>query len=235
MSIVCNFSKPTADQPSLLNFDEVSTLFHEFGHALHSLLSQVEYRSLAGTNVYLDFVELPSQIFENWAEEEESLKLFAHHWKTGELLPMNLFQALKNSQKFIVGYSAMRQINFATLDMAWYTHPPQAGESVAAFEERATKETMLLPRVAGTNISAGLRIFLVADTLRATTVTNGQRPWTRTPLSFSKSEVSSTETPRPNSKNLFYLRGAATTRCGSTKNFVTLSGSGGFAPPGWAA
>ena len=153
VSIVCNFSKPTADQPSLLNFNEVSTLFHEFGHALHSLLSQVEYRSLAGTNVYLDFVELPSQILENWAEEEESLKLFAHHYKTGELIPMELVERLKNSQKFLVGYAAMRQVNFALLDMAWYTNPPLKGVSVAEFEVQATKDSFLLPRVAGTNIS----------------------------------------------------------------------------------
>jgi len=153
VSIVCNFSKPTADQPSLLNFNEVSTLFHEFGHALHSLLSQVEYRSLAGTNVYLDFVELPSQILENWAEEEESLKLFAHHYQTGELIPMELVERLKDSQKFLVGYAAMRQVNFALLDMAWYTHPPPKGVTVADFELQATKDSFLLPRVAGTNIS----------------------------------------------------------------------------------
>ncbi len=153
VSIVCNFSKPTADQPSLLNFNEVSTLFHEFGHALHSLLSQVEYRSLAGTNVYLDFVELPSQILENWAEEEESLELFAHHYKTGELIPMELVERLKNSQKFLVGYAAMRQVNFALLDMAWYTHPPPKGVTVADFELQATKDSLLLPKVAGTNIS----------------------------------------------------------------------------------
>jgi len=154
VSIVCNFSKPTGDQPSLLDFNEVLTLFHEFGHALHSLLSQVEYRTLAGTNVYLDFVELPSQILENWAEEEESLKLFAHHYKTNELIPMELIERLKNSQKFLVGYAAMRQVNFALLDMAWYTNPPDvSGEGVAAFEERVTKDSHLLPRVPGTNIS----------------------------------------------------------------------------------
>lgn len=153
VSIVCNFSKPTTEQPSLLNFNEVTTLFHEFGHALHSLLSQVEYRSLAGTNVYLDFVELPSQILENWAEEEESLKLFAHHYKTGELIPMDLVESLKKSQKFLVGYSAMRQVNFALLDMAWYANPPAQGTSVEDFELAATKESFLLPRVTGTNIS----------------------------------------------------------------------------------
>lgn len=154
VSIVCNFTKPTADQPSLLTFDEVSTLFHEFGHALHSLLSQVEFRSLAGTNVFLDFVELPSQILENWAEEEESLKLFATHYQTGEVIPMELIERLKNSQKFQVGYATLRQLNFAYLDMAWYTEPPKTKAEFDAFEEKATARTRLLPRVSGTNISA---------------------------------------------------------------------------------
>jgi peptidyl-dipeptidase Dcp len=154
VAIVCNFTKPTAEAPSLLSFDEVSTLFHEFGHALHSLLSQVEFRTLAGTNVYLDFVELPSQILENWAEEEESLKLFAFHYKTGELIPMDLIEKLKRSQKFQVGYAAVRQINFGFLDLAWYTNPPSKIEDFDKFEEQVTARTRLLPRVPGTNISA---------------------------------------------------------------------------------
>ncbi|MGZ3723310.1 MAG: M3 family metallopeptidase, partial [Bdellovibrionales bacterium] len=154
VSIVCNFSKPTGDQPSLLTFDEVSTLFHEFGHGLHSLLSQVEFRSLAGTNVYLDFVERPSQIFENWAEEAESLKLFAFHYKTGELIPTELVEKLKRSQKFLVGYHTIRQLNFALLDMAWYSNPPNSDQSVVDFENKVTESCRLLPPVAGTNISA---------------------------------------------------------------------------------
>jgi peptidyl-dipeptidase Dcp len=156
VSIVCNFSKPTASEPSLLTFDEVTTLFHEFGHSLHSLLSQVEFRSLAGTNVYLDFVELPSQILENWAEESESLRLFAHHYKTGQLIPVELMERLKRAQKFLVGYYTMRQLNFAFLDMAWYSQPPPPGVSVAEFEDRATP-SRLLPAVDGTNISAAFQ------------------------------------------------------------------------------
>lgn len=154
VSIVCNFTKPTADQPSLLTFDEVSTLFHEFGHGLHSLLSQVEFRSLAGTNVYLDFVELPSQFFENWAEEIEALKLFAVHYKTGETIPMELITRLKNSQKFLVGYMTLRQLTFSYLDMAWYTAPPEPSESIADFEDRVTRSARLIPKVEGTNASA---------------------------------------------------------------------------------
>lgn len=154
VSIVCNFTKPTKATPSLLTFDEVSTLFHEFGHSLHSLLSQVEFRSLAGTNVYLDFVELPSQILENWAEEPESLKLFAFHYKTGELIPPALVEKLKRSQQFLAGYYTVRQLNFAFLDMAWYTNPPSADQSVMEFENKVTAPCQLLPRVEGINISA---------------------------------------------------------------------------------
>lgn len=153
ISIVCNFTKPTVDQPSLLTFDEVRTLFHEFGHALHGLLSQVEHRSFAGTSVYLDFVELPSQILENWAEEEESLRLFAFHYKTGETIPMELIDRLKRAQKFLVGYSAVRQLNFALLDLAWFTNPPGPKEDIATFEARMTEPTRLLPAVRGANIS----------------------------------------------------------------------------------
>lgn len=155
VSIVCNFTKPTADKPSLLTFDEVSTLFHEFGHALHSLLSQVEYRTFAGTNVYLDFVELPSQIFENWAEEEESLRLFARHYQTGAPIPPELIARLKASQLFAVGLNGLRQLNFATLDMAWFTTPPAETESVTDFENRVTADTQVFPPVAGTNVSVG--------------------------------------------------------------------------------
>jgi peptidyl-dipeptidase Dcp len=153
VSIVCNFTKPTGDTPSLLTFDEVSTLFHEFGHGLHSLLSQVEFRSLAGTNVFLDFVELPSQILENWAEEAESLKLFAFHYKTGELIPKELVDKLKRSQMFLAGYYTVRQLNFAFLDMAWYTNPPNTDVSILEFEKKATEACQLLPRAPGTNIS----------------------------------------------------------------------------------
>ncbi len=153
VSIVCNFTKPTSDEPSLLNFDEVLTLFHEFGHALHSLLSQVEFRSLAGTNVYLDFVELPSQILENWADEKESLELYAHHYKTGALIPHELVERLRRSQKFLVGYNAIRQLNFAYLDLAWFLSPPAKQDDFATFEQQATAPCQLLPRVEGANIS----------------------------------------------------------------------------------
>lgn len=153
VSIVCNFSKPTADKPSLLTYDEVRTLFHEFGHALHSLLSQCTYRSLSGTSVYWDFVELPSQIMENWTLEEESLKLFARHYKSDELIPESLVKKLKAAQAFQTGYACVRQLKFATLDMKWHTTDPKKISNVVDFETESTKGLNLLERVEGTNMS----------------------------------------------------------------------------------
>lgn len=154
VSIVCNFSKPTENTPSLLTFEEVRTLFHEFGHALHALLSRVQHRSLAGTNVYLDFVELPSQIMENWAEEPEALKFFAHHYKTGELIPSELMERLQRSQKFLTGYMAIRQLGFAYLDLAWFLNPPPDSVSMDEFEQNVMAPLKLLPPIPGASQSA---------------------------------------------------------------------------------
>lgn len=120
VAIVCNFTKPTEDKPSLLAFHEVLTLFHEFGHALHGLLSDCHYRTLSGTNVYWDFVELPSQIMENWIKEKECLDLFAEHFETGEKIPNEIIEKIKKSNQFMEGYSTFRQLSFAGLDMAWH-------------------------------------------------------------------------------------------------------------------
>lgn len=154
ISIVCNFTKPTGDTPSLLTFDEVTTLFHEFGHALHGLLSKVEFRALAGTNVYLDFVELPSQIMENWAEEEDLLKIYAIHYKTGEPLPPEKLAKLKKAQLFQAGYLALRQLQFAFLDMAWFTRPEAASETLESFERKILRGLDIFPEIPGTNISS---------------------------------------------------------------------------------
>lgn len=153
ISIVCNFTKPTEDKPSLLTFDEVSTLFHEFGHALHGLLSQCTYRSHAGTNVYWDFVELPSQIMENWALEPEALRMFARHYQTEEPIPVELVKKLRRSSQFQAGYRTMRQLNFAFLDMAWHNQDPSQIKSVVDFEKEVTQKTRLLPAQEGTNSS----------------------------------------------------------------------------------
>jgi len=152
ISIVCNFTKPSADSPSLLTFNEVLTLFHEFGHALHGMLADTKYESLSGTNVLWDFVELPSQIMENWCYEKECLDLFAKHYKTGELIPANLIERLKESASFMEGYATLRQVGFATLDMTWHgTDPSEL--SVGDFEEEVFAKTQLLPRQADTNMS----------------------------------------------------------------------------------
>lgn len=153
VSIVCNFTKPTPTKPSLLTYDEVRTLFHEFGHALHGMLSECTYPSLSGTSVYWDFVELPSQIMENWVGEKEGLDLFARHYETNAPMPADLIEKLKASQRFQAGYMSCRQIQFALMDMAWHSTNPEQIKDVDAFEEAATAETRLFPKVPGTNSS----------------------------------------------------------------------------------
>ena len=154
ISIVCNFTRPTASAPSLLTFNELTTLFHEFGHALHGMLSKVTYPSLSGTNVARDFVELPSQLMENWCYEEETLRLFATHYQTGEPLPIEWVQKIKDAGVFMEGLLSMRQLNFGVLDMAWHTYPHlERLEDVRTFEQTVAKETQLYPTVEAMCIS----------------------------------------------------------------------------------
>ena len=154
ISIVCNFTRPTASAPSLLTFNELTTLFHEFGHALHGMLSKVTYPSLSGTNVARDFVELPSQLMENWCYEEETLRLFATHYQTGEPLPIEWVQKIKEASVFMEGLLSVRQLNFGFLDMAWHTYPHlERLEDVHTFEQTVTKETQLYPTVEAMCIS----------------------------------------------------------------------------------
>lgn len=153
ISIVCNFTKPTKSKPSLLTFNEVTTLFHEFGHALHGMLARSTYESLSGTSVFWDFVELPSQIFENWCYEKECLDLFAKHYQTGEKISPELIEKIKNAANFQQGYMTVRQISFALLDMAYHSKNPEAISDISAFEEMVMKNTDVLPRVPGTMVS----------------------------------------------------------------------------------
>ena len=154
ISIVCNFTRPTASAPSLLTFNELTTLFHEFGHALHGMLSKVTYPSLSGTNVARDFVELPSQLMENWCYEEETLRLFATHYQIGEPLPIEWVQKIKEAGVFMEGLLSVRQLNFGFLDMAWHTYPHlERLEDVCTFEQTVTKETQLYPTVEAICIS----------------------------------------------------------------------------------
>jgi peptidyl-dipeptidase Dcp len=159
IAIVCNFTKPTKDQPSLLSFDEVTTLFHEMGHAMHGMLSDVSYVSLAGTNVLWDFVELPSQLQENWAYQKETLDMFAAHYQTGAKIPADLIQKLNDSKNFMGGWGGLRQTNLGYLDMAWHTSDPTTIEDVASFEDRVTADTTLFKRQAGPTSAAFSHLF----------------------------------------------------------------------------
>ncbi|MBY0317050.1 MAG: M3 family metallopeptidase [Bdellovibrionales bacterium] len=153
VSIVCNFTKPTKDAPSLLTLNEVQTLFHEFGHALHALLSDGHYPSISGTNVLWDFVELPSQIMENWALEKETLDSFAKHYKTGELLPSDLYEKMKASRNFNAGTGSLRQVGFSLVDLAWHSTPSGQVPKVDVIEDEILKPMSLLPRIPDTNFS----------------------------------------------------------------------------------
>jgi len=153
VSIVCNFTKPTKTKPSLLTFNEVTTLFHEFGHALHGMLAKGTYESLSGTSVYWDFVELPSQIFENWCYEKECLDIFARHYETGEPIAEDLIKKIKNASNFHQGYQTLRQISFGLLDMAYHSTDPSLIQNIPEFERKVMEETNLLPEVDGTVMS----------------------------------------------------------------------------------
>ncbi len=146
VSIVCNFTPPTATKPSLLTFNEVTTLFHEFGHALHGMLANTTYPSLSGTSVYWDFVELPSQVMENWCYQPEALALFAHHYETGEIIPQHFVEKIKESASFLEGMATLRQLSFGILDMAYHAKS-QTIADVKAFEKAAFEGTTLYPDV----------------------------------------------------------------------------------------
>ncbi len=145
ISNVCNFTRSTPSKPSLLTFNEVTTLFHEFGHGLHGMLANTTYPSLSGTSVYWDFVELPSQIMENWCYEKEALELFATHYKTGEIIPMELVHKIKDSATFQEGMATLRQLSFGLLDMAWHGADPSNIKDVKRHETEAFKGTQLFP------------------------------------------------------------------------------------------
>ncbi|HAB26547.1 MAG TPA: peptidase M3, partial [Xanthomarina gelatinilytica] len=149
ISIVCNFTKPTKSKPSLLTFNEVTTLFHEFGHALHGMLANTTYPSLSGTSVFWDFVELPSQVLENWCYEKEALELFATHYETGEVIPMDLIEKIKASSTFHEGMQTLRQLSFGLLDMSWHgVESPETIKSVKEHELKAFENTKRYPDVA---------------------------------------------------------------------------------------
>ena len=153
VSIVTNLTPSTQDKPSLLDMSEVRTIFHEFGHALHGLLSDCTYQSLASPNVFWDFVELPSQIMENWLLEKEALDIFAKHYETGDSIPQEQIEKIKKVQHFNAGYQSIRQITLGLIDMAWHTQDTSFVESITDFENSIVEELRLLPRIEGANTS----------------------------------------------------------------------------------
>lgn len=144
ISVVCNFSKPTSDTPSLLTFQEVTTLFHEFGHALHGILADTQYPNLSGTSVKWDFVELPSQFLENYCYEPSFLKTFAQHYQTGETLPDEKIEKINQSKNFMQGYQTLRQLGFGLLDMAYHTEPEKV-QDIKQFETEQTAKCSVYP------------------------------------------------------------------------------------------
>jgi len=153
VSVTMNFTKPTETQPALLTLGEVETFLHEFGHALHGIFSKVHFEGLSCTNVYWDFVELPSQFMENYAIEPEFLNTFAHHYETGETIPEDLIERVRNARNFNVAYACIRQLSFGMLDMAYHTLSSPLEENIELFEEKAWKATQLLPHIEGTCMS----------------------------------------------------------------------------------
>lgn len=153
ISIVCNFTKSTPTKPSLLTFNEVTTLFHEFGHALHGICANGTYQSLSGTNVYWDFVELPSQILENWCYEKDCLDMFARHYETNEPIPTEYVSKIKESSNFLSGLATLRQLSFGFLDIAWHSQSPLSISSIKEFEIKETSKTDIYPVVNETSIS----------------------------------------------------------------------------------
>ncbi|MDO5509747.1 MAG: M3 family metallopeptidase [Weeksellaceae bacterium] len=153
ISIVCNFTKPTETKPALLTFNEVTTLFHELGHAIHALLADNKYSSLAGTNVLWDFVELPSQFFENYCYTDRGLKMISSHYKTGESLPAELVEKLRDFKQFLQGYQTLRQLGFALLDMHYHTGGLSQDEDIEAFESKVLSTVRLYPHTPKTAIS----------------------------------------------------------------------------------
>lgn len=153
VSITMNFTKPTDTKPALLTQDEVETFLHEFGHALHGIFSATNYPSMGGTNVYRDFVELPSQIMENFLPKKEFLATFAFHYETGELIPDELIERIVRAQNYNAAYNCIRQLSFGILDMAWHSRTTPFDGNVLAYEQKAWASTQLLPIVEGTNMT----------------------------------------------------------------------------------
>ena len=153
ITIVCNFTKPTADAPALITHDELTTFLHEFGHALHGIFAEGRYPSLTGTSVSRDFVELPSQIMENWAFEPEYLNSFAKHYQTGEPIPAELIEKIVAAKNYLAGYAQVRQLHYGYLDMAWHSLTELPSEGTVEFESKVLAPYAVMPAVEGAAFS----------------------------------------------------------------------------------
>ena len=147
VSVVMNFTKPTEEKPALLTLGEVETFLHEFGHSLHGMFANTRFESLSGTNVWWDFVELPSQFMENYAIEKDFLRTFAFHYQTGEPLPDELIERIMKSRNFMAAYGCLRQVSFGLLDMAYYTQKKEFTADIMPYEKEAWKKAMILPQL----------------------------------------------------------------------------------------
>lgn len=192
ISVTMNFSKPSAEKPALLTFSEVNTFLHEFGHALHGIFANSTYATLSGTSVYWDFVELPSQIMENFAIEKEFLNTFAKHYRTGEQIPAQLIQKIVDASNFNIAYACLRQLSFGLLDMAWYTRKTPFDGDVRTYEKEAWKKAQVLPSPAETCMSVQFSHIMQEDTPPDITATNGQKCWMRMLSRYLKKKESST-------------------------------------------
>ena len=167
-----NLTKPTENSPSLLSLGEVETFLHEFGHSLHGMFANTRFESLSGTNVWWDFVELPSQLMENYSIEKEFLRTFAFHYQTGEPLPDELINRIVKSRNFMVAYGCMRQVSFGLLDMAYYTRSEELTEDIIPFEKKAWERAMIFKQLPDTCMtvqfySAGYYSYKWAEVLEA--------------------------------------------------------------------
>lgn len=184
VSIVCNFTRPTETAPSLLTYDEVRTFLHEFGHALHGMLSECRYWSLSGTNVYRDFVELPSQIMENWGEEKEWLAEVAVHYQTGEKIPSKIMDKIIESRNFNNGYAFIRQLSFGISDMAWHSLKNPYDGAVLEFEKNSMAPTELFPRLKDAASALAFITSSVAAMQPVIMATNGRKYLMQMPFPF---------------------------------------------------
>ena len=190
VSVVMNFTKPTAEKPALLTLGEVETFLHEFGHSLHGMFANTRFESLSGTNVWWDFVELPSQFMENYAVEKDFLRTFAFHYQTGEPLPDDLIERIVKSRNFMAAYGCLRQVSFGLLDMAYYTKKEAFDDDIIPFEKKAWAKAMVTPQLPNTCMT--VQFSHIMAMLLVTTATNGQRCSTPMPSACSRRTVSST-------------------------------------------